>query len=160
MYSPPTQHELIDQVMAWSNDSCIWSKILSIPVRYLPLEEENGVNELEDYLYLVPAATFSFTLILSSGVYVLHILLQCYRHRRRGGGGAIRTAESRGLNFTVRNFPRVAVIAGLIVLERIIYRHAYPFALGLELVLIKVLVLWIAVVNWRLRYLLRTCYSR
>ena len=129
--------------MAWSNDSCIWSKILSIPVRYLPLEEETGVNELEDYLYLVPAATFSFTLILSSGVYVLHILLQCYRHRRRGGGG-IRTAESRGLNFTVRNFPRVAVIAGLIVLERIIYRHAYPFALGLELVLIKVRVLWIA----------------
>src|ERR1700685_1221706 len=114
--------------MAWSNDSCIWSKILSIPVRYLPLEEETGFNELEDYLYLVPAATFSFTLILSSGVYVLHILLQCYRQRRRGGGG-IRTAESRGLNFTVRNFPRVAVIAGLIVLARITYRHVYPFDL-------------------------------
>jgi len=111
---------------------------LSIPVRYSPhLEENTGVNELEDYLYLVPAATFSFTLILSSGVYVLVFLLQCYRHRRRGGG-AIRTAESRRLNFTVRNFPRVAVIAGLIVLERIIYRHAYPFALGLELVLLKV----------------------
>jgi hypothetical protein len=101
------------------------------------MEKGQGLMSLEDYLYLIPAATFSVVLFLSSGIYVLVFFLQCYRHRRRGRGG-IRTAESRRLKFTVRYFPSVAIIAGLIVLERIIYRHAYPFALGLELVLLKV----------------------
>ena len=98
------------------------------------LSVDRGLTWVEDNLYLIPAATFAAILCLSSSVYVLHFIFQCLRRRRRPN------TESPRFSVTLRYFPRVAVIAGFIILERIIYRHAYTFALGLELVLLKVLI--------------------
>ena len=109
---------------------------------------------IDDYLYLIPAMTFTVVLALSSGVYMLYFLFQLHpRHRRRG-------IELRRLNVTFRYFSRVATIAGLILLERIVYRHAYPFALGLELVLLKVTPSPAWETDYRERCRLHTCCFR
>jgi len=86
----------------------------------------------EDYLYLIPAMTYTFLLTLTAGLYLLSGIIQLIKRRRYG-----KEASSRS-NWTLRNLPRIAVVASLIVLERIVYRQSYSFALGLELTLLKV----------------------
>lgn len=90
---------------------------------------------IEDYLYLIPAMMFTIILALSAGLYLLRGIMQLVKHRKYGSDVSLR------LNLTVHNIPRIAIIAGLIVFERIVYRYAYSFALGLELTLLKVLFL-------------------
>lgn len=86
----------------------------------------------EDYLYLIPAMTYTFLLALSTGLYFLSGIIQLIKRRRYG-----KEASSRS-NWTLRNLPRIAVVASLIVFERIVYRYSYSYALGLELTLLKV----------------------
>jgi hypothetical protein len=76
--------------------------------------------------------TYTFLLTLTAGLYLLSGIIQLIKRRRYG-----KDASSRS-NWTLRNLPRIAVIASLIVFERIVYRHAYSLALGLELTLLKV----------------------
>jgi hypothetical protein len=90
-----------------------------------------GAN-IDDNLYLIPAMTYTSILILSSTVYTLRFLLQYWKYRR------YKTVAPQKTKWTMRHFPKVAGVAGLIILERVIYRHTSTFALGLELVILKV----------------------
>jgi hypothetical protein len=84
-------------------------------------------------LYLIPAMQYSFLFLVSGVLYALKYLME-KRRQRRGNG-----AESSSLSIlNSRHFRRVAIVAALIVLERIVYRHAYFFALGVELSVLKV----------------------
>lgn len=88
---------------------------------------------VEDSLYLIPAMTYTSILVLSSALYLLRSIIQLLNRRRYIAD----VSPQSGM--TLRNLPRIAIVAGLIVLERIVYRQAYSFALGLELTLLKVL---------------------
>ena len=88
---------------------------------------------IEDYLYLIPAMTYTTILALSSALYLLRVIIQLMNRRRYVAD----ISPQSGM--TLRNLSRIAIVAALIVFERIIYRHAYFFALGLELTLLKVL---------------------
>lgn len=77
--------------------------------------------------------TFSIILCLTAGLYLLYGLIHFVKRRRYGQV----EGSQRLWNFTLQNAPRIAVIAGLILFERIVYRYAYSFALGLELTLLK-----------------------
>jgi hypothetical protein len=76
--------------------------------------------------------TYTFLLTLTAGLYLLSGIIQLIKRRRYG-----KEASSRS-NWTLHNFPRIAIVASLIVFERIVYRYTYSFALGLELTLLKV----------------------
>ena len=76
--------------------------------------------------------TSTTILALSSALYLLRGITQLLKRQRYGPDVSLQ------LNMTLRNLPRIAIVAGLIVLQRILYRHAYSFALGLELTLLKV----------------------
>ena len=65
-------------------------------------------------------------------LYVIRFILQWILYRRHRGDPPKRPSLS------LQTFPRIAVVAGLIILERLIYRYAYEFALGLELTVLKV----------------------
>ena len=79
---------------------------------------------------MIPAVTYSTLLLLSGALYVLRGLLSS--RKRSSDTSYQRTTLSS------RSFSKIASVAGLIVLERIIYRHASSFALGLELTVLKV----------------------
>ena len=83
-------------------------------------------------MYLIPSITFTIILALSTGLYLLLVIIQLIKYIRYGSQLSILSS------WTLQNVPRIATVAGLIVLERIVYRHAYSFALGLELILLKV----------------------
>jgi hypothetical protein len=87
---------------------------------------------VDDYLYLLPAMTYSVILALSVALYVLRYILQWFLFRRRGGNAPARPT------FTLRDLPRISVVALLIAIERILYRYGSGFALGIELTAIKV----------------------
>jgi hypothetical protein len=87
---------------------------------------------VEDYVYLLPAMAFSITLVLCTLLYILRFLLQLRRCRQQDDSQPRSKWSSRG-------FSRICLVAGLIVLERLLYRYANDFALGLELTVLKVL---------------------
>lgn len=76
--------------------------------------------------------TYSITLAVSIAIYVLRYALQWLLFRRRGGKAPVRP------KFTLRDLPKISIIAFLIVIERILYRYTYEFALGVELTVLKV----------------------
>jgi hypothetical protein len=77
--------------------------------------------------------TYTSILVLSSALYLLRSIIQLLNRRRYIADVSPQTG------MTLRNLLRIAIIASLMVLERIVYRQAYSFALGLELTLLKVL---------------------
>ena len=87
----------------------------------------------DDYLYFIPAITYSLILFASTATYVIKFQEQLIRHRRFG------SKMPRRPKLFTPDLSRIGVIAFLIVLERIVYRYSYSFALGLELTVLKVL---------------------
>ena len=83
-------------------------------------------------MYLIPAMTYTTILAFCFALYLLRGIIQLTNRRRYVADISLQS------NLTLRNLPRTAIVAGLIILERIIYRHAYSYALGLELTLLKV----------------------
>ena len=83
-------------------------------------------------MYLLPAITYSTILCVTSFLYILQFVLQFWKYWR-GAGEAPSLAR---VTFPDRS--RVFTIAFLIVLERIIDRHANSFILGMELTILKV----------------------
>ena len=77
--------------------------------------------------------TYTTILALSSALYMLRGIIQLMNRRRYVAD----VSPQSGM--TLRNLPRIGIVAVLIIFERIIYRHTYSFALGLELILLKVL---------------------
>jgi len=77
---------------------------------------------------------YSFLFLLSGTLFALKALVESRRRRRR------KNLDSRPpqpvLNFG--QFRSVGVVAALIIAERIVYRHGYQFALGVELSVLKV----------------------
>src|SRR5271156_5131206 len=76
--------------------------------------------------------TYTTVLVVTVILYILRFILQWIRYRRHRGDPPKRPSLS------IQNFPRIAIVAGLIIIERLIYRYAYEFALGLELTVLKV----------------------
>jgi hypothetical protein len=89
--------------------------------------------DVDDYLYMVPAITYSMILVLTFTLYVLRFGLQCWMYRRYKS-----VAPTTPTAKMLRHIPRIFAVAAMITLERILYRHASGFALGLELTIIKV----------------------
>jgi hypothetical protein len=114
--------------MAWRYSGIIYGTALSVSFRY---HRVGGANP-DDNLYLIPAMTYSSILVLSSTLYTLRFLLQCWKYRR------YKTVASQKTKWTMRHLPKVMGVAGLVILERVVYRHASTFALGLELTILKV----------------------
>lgn len=83
-------------------------------------------------MHLLPAITYTTILVVTVILYVIRFILQWILYRRHRGDPPKRPSLS------LQNIPRIAVVAGLIILERLIYRYAYEFALGLELTVLKV----------------------
>jgi hypothetical protein len=76
--------------------------------------------------------TYTTILAFSSALYLLRGTIQLIKRRRYVAEASFQSGV------TLRDFLRITTVAGLIVLERIVYRHTYSFALGLELTLLKV----------------------
>ena len=76
--------------------------------------------------------TYTTILVLSTALYLLRGIIQLMRRRTYVANVSLQSG------MMLPNLVRIAIVASLIVLERIIYRHAYSFALGLELTLLKV----------------------
>jgi hypothetical protein len=112
-----------------------------------------GLTVVEDHLYLIPAMQFSVLFIACSTLYALKLLIQ--RRRQKVN----EESPSQPL-LQVRFLRPVGVIAALILVERIVYRHASSFALGVELTVVKVHRSFSFMgINGRLRCRLRSCYS-
>lgn len=93
---------------------------------------EGFVLTVDDGVYLLPAMTYTITFAVSITIYLLRFALQWLSYRRRGGKVPVFP------KFTLRDLPRISVVAFFIVLERILYRYTYEFALGVELSVLKV----------------------
>ena len=78
--------------------------------------------------------SYSTILFISALLYVLRFLLGLRRWRRQTTSGSFR----QRIRSSLRNIPRIAIIAGLIVLEHMLYRYTSGFALGLELTVLRV----------------------
>jgi len=76
---------------------------------------------------------YSFLFLLSGTLFALKALIE-RRHRRRKNRDS---APSQAL-LSFGQFRQVGVVAALIIAERIVYRHGYQFALGVELSVLKV----------------------
>jgi len=89
---------------------------------------------IDEFVYFLPAATYSIILLVTLLLYCLRFLLGLRRWPRQ----AAATSTSPRLRIPLKNFARIAVIAGLIVLSHLLYRYASEFALGIELTVVKV----------------------
>ena len=87
---------------------------------------------LDDFIFILPAVTYSTILFITGLLYCLQYLLHWWKYRRTCGEGPL--LAKLGL----QNLPKIATIASFIVLERLIDRYANGFNLGLELTMLKV----------------------
>lgn len=111
------------------DDSIFFRTALHISFRFYPVEV---VLTADDYLYIIPAMTFSILAVLCITLYTLRYMLPRWKSR---GGGSDALAY---LKVSLRDLPKVVPVAALIVAERALYRYASKFALGLELTILKV----------------------
>lgn len=116
--------------MAGYDSAIIWIPILSVPIWFIRILQPLMI---EDFLYLIPAMSYTTIFLGCIGPYLLRAPPQYIKYRLFGGEMPVLPRLSWNSSL------KIITVAGLIILERILYRYAYSFALGLELTLLKVM---------------------